>query len=396
MNKTLYNTAMEKIIMSDECEARIMEAVNNAEQVTVKRHKKIRFAPVLAAAAVLTTCTVGVAAESGGFEWIRGFFTKNNFEMTNDVTDIIADINNFTCESDMGIELSPVGMIGDETTLYCMFNVESFPEDIDHERLHLNRFYTGSVPSFDELLSRNSSSGEKYTREDTVNSVVAEDESDTEMVVEDVHTEYVEEDNATENALTAESVLSEEEYENGMSCGWQADYDEENNIVIFKMETSYKGFNDGDNVTLELCIAPEKGSFFSGDPNNDMCAKLNFDIKFGDMKTLEVNYDEYNAVEVYNTKFFIENMKITPLKVNIVGTELYHDSMTMNNDLTFIMKDKSIVTASHNGFSSSTSIKKPHNKVVSSDWTFGSPVNPENITAVYLDELCLYSVESAE
>lgn len=350
MNKTLYNTAMEKITMSNECEERILDAINDTQQIAVKKRKKIRFAPVMAAAAILVTGTISVAAENGGFDWIRGFFTRDDFEMTNDVTDIVADISNFTCESDMGIELSPIGMIGDETTLYCMFNVDSFPEDIKRESLQLNRFYTDTVPSIHEIAEHNPK---------------------------------------------AESLLTEEDFLDGFSCGFSTEHDEENNIAIFKMETSYNAFNDGDNVTLELGIVPEIGGFYCGDPEADICATLNFDIKFGNIRTLEVNYDEYKAVEVYNTKFFIENMKITPLKVTTIGTEIVHYSMTLNNDLTFIMKDKSIVTASHNGFNASASIKT-YSNIVASEWTFDSPINPDNIMAVYLDELCLYSTETTE
>lgn len=340
MNKILYNTAMDKITMSDQCENRILAAAENAV-AEKKRRKSFRLIPVIAAAAVLVTGTLGVAAENGGFDWIRSFFTKEDFVMSDDVTALIADIENFSCESPCGIELSPVGMIADERNLYCKLNADSLPEGVNPGDLQLGEIYTNSVPKMDELE------------------------------LEDL-----------ENVGSLSS--------NSLSSGWCV-HDDDDNSVIIEFGADYNAILDGDNVKIRLVVVPEH-KYREETPEPEIYADISFDIRFGDVKTLEINYDDYKAVEVSDTKFFIEKMLVNPMKIISYGTKLFYNGMVLgSDDLKVIMKDDTVITAKCGGKSISCD---PDNMVntqqVICDWKFESPVNPDNIAAIYLRDLCLY------
>lgn len=332
MNKILYNTAMDKITMSDECEKRIFAAAENAV-AEKKRRKSFRLIPVIAAAAVLVMSTVGVTAENGGFDWIRGFFTKEDFVMSSDVTALIADIENFSCESPCGIELSPVGMIADETTLYCMLNVDSLPDGMKCEDIRLSNYYTDTIPSENNI------------------------------------------------ALGVEAGLRT----NGYS----------ENTIELTLSTSYKAFHNGDKVSFRLVSDPDCEFDVSDDYESENYTDINFTINFGNVKSLEVNYEKYKAVEVANTKFFIETMLVTPLKISTNGSKLFYDGIVLgSSDLKVIMKDDTVITAVLTG---RTMTCDPANKVntqqVVCDWKFESPINPDNIAAIYIRDLCLYKCD---
>lgn len=342
MNKILYNTAMDKITMSDECEKRILAAAENAV-AEKKRHKSFRFIPVIAAAAVLVTGTVGVAAENGGFDWIRGFFTKEDFDMSDDVTGLVANVENFRCESPFGIELSPVGMIADERTLYCKLNVDSLPEGVNPEDLQLGEIYTDSIPKIDEIESGD-----------------------------------------LENVGSISSDL--------FSSNWSTVY--EDNAVIIEYNTDYNAILDGDNVKIRLTVIPEH-KYGEETTEPEIYADISFDIRFGDVKTLEINYDDYKAVEVSDTKFFIEKMVVNSMKISSYGTKLFYDGIVLgSNDLKLIMKDDTVITAKNVGHTMSCD---PDNMVNTQQvicyWSFESPVNPDNIAAIYIKDLCLYKCD---
>lgn len=339
MNKILYNTAMDKITMSDECEKKIIDAVENAAYEK-KRRKSFRFIPVIAAAAVLVTGTIGVAAENGGFDWIRGFFSKDDFVMSDDVTELIANIDNFSCESPCGIELSPVGMIADEHTLYCKLNADSLPEGINADDLCLSNIYTNNVPSIDKIIEQGDT--EKY-------------------------------------GFQSDSLIS---------AGWSML--SEDNAIILKFTADYNAINDGDNVNMRLAFNPARKND-KEISETDIYADISFKIKFGDVKTLEITFEKYKANDTPEKKFFIDKMLVNPLRISTYGPRLFYNGIVLNNDLKVLMKDDTVVTAVHqgNGMSYDPDNVADTQEVIS-EWAFESPVNPDNIASIYIKDLCLY------
>lgn len=351
MNKTLYKSAMDKIVMSDECEMKILEA---AERVPskVKNHKKrFRFITVLAAAAVVVTGTIGAAAENGGFEWIKGFFRNESFEVSDDIASIAADMENFECESPCGIEVSPIGTIAEDTAIYCMLHIDSLPDGYTVNDIKLNGFST------DKLL--------------------ADEHSNLPIGVE--------------SGMTNEFGSSTTSLEHS---------EEDKNTLILTFVTSDKAFHDGDKVMIRLSAEQDEFGFDSFDKNHGKYADVSFNVQFGDVSVLEKNYDEYKAIEVDTKKFFIEKMLVSPLKVTIIGAEQYFDDRQNDNSLKIVMKDGSSVMASFSGFSScafdsytitSYDLKNKLGKTMfNGDWRFEKPIDPDNISAVYLRDICLY------
>lgn len=137
MNKNLYSSAMDKVTMSDECLGEILDNIDEVQTETItKKSKKVRYIHVIAAVAVFVFGSITVAAESGGFEWVKNFF-KGEAEMTENVYDMVSYMANFKCESDYGLKLSPVGSISDPKNLYFILHVDEAPSDIDFDNVSL-------------------------------------------------------------------------------------------------------------------------------------------------------------------------------------------------------------------------------------------------------------------
>lgn len=336
MNKTLYDTAMNKVTMSHECEERILEMTENiTPDTSVKTKRHFRFIPVLAASAVLVTGTITAAAEGGAFDWIKGIFTEKEFEITNDVTELIADMDNFTCTSNCGIEISPVGMIADESALYCMFNVESTPEEIDWRCLDINEFYTDKLPDNGFGLPNHIAVGTKK-----------------------------------------DEYGYAESFEGGKT-------------IILTFSASEKKFSEGDKVNIRLGEARKYSEHDYGWSDNilgqdiENYADLSFDINFGNVNSIEKEYEGYQMVHIWNNKLFIKKLLITPLNISLTGQNIYCDSINKDSDIKIIMKDDSVIENGWSGMNSS-------DRDTVCQWTLDSPINVENISAVYAGGYCLY------
>lgn len=355
MNQKLYNTAMDRLHMSGECEERILETTENITQSVSKRNKKkFRILPVLAAAAVLVTGTLTVAAESGAFDWIRGFFKDEKFEITDDIAGLVADMENFVCESPSGIEVSPIGTIAEECTIYCMLRVDSLPKGLSVEDLRLNGFST------DKLL--------------------AEQNIGFPLGVEI---------GASTSFGTSTTSLERNE--------------KDENTLMLTFRTSYKAFNDGDKVMIRLSTERDECNFNEFEKNAGNYADITFNVRFGDVGFLEKNYDEYQAIEVSTDKFFIKKLTVSPMRIAIVGLNLYNDKMEKNNSIKIVLKDGSVVRAYFTGsgnmpadirtitsydLSSATGAR-----LFVGEWEIEKPINPDNISTIYIRDICLYDSE---
>ena len=161
MNKNLYMETMNKISMNENCTERIIkEAESSVNTSQYKPKRKIRFIPVMAAAAAALTCGTWAAAESGGFEWIRTFFseTSTDMEITDVETSLIGEMENFSYESSSSdISFTPIGMIADKLNIYCIVK----PEGIDAEQIQFIALnsdgidyesgYSGNLDAYEDI-----------------------------------------------------------------------------------------------------------------------------------------------------------------------------------------------------------------------------------------------------
>lgn len=332
MNKNLYNTAMNKLTMSQECEQRIKDIVSQKPQIEVttsKKKRSFKLAPMIAAAAVLVMSTVTVAA-AGGYDWIKGFFSKEDIVITDEIAGFTTEISNFTCESDV-LKLSPVGMIADEKTLYAMFHIDSIDEDMDVNKVFINNIHSDTYPDFTAVKM-----------------------GDSAKVVGNVY-----------------------QYGTYLNC-------DTNNISI-KLSSVLECFKSGDTITSTFAYCS------NNDETIEDIATINFDVTLGNLPNLTVEYDEYVVVHTDKTKFYIESMTINPAEIHTIGHAIFNTEMNKENDITLIMKNGKTVNATYTGGGGSL---EGHGYMTAlTDWSIDEPINPDNIASVYLGDLCLYTAE---
>lgn len=134
MNKTLYNTAMDKVTMSDECLGEILDSIDEVQTIPeMKKKKKVRYIQVLTAAVVFIFGSITVAAETGGLEWINRLFKDEEVMLS--FYDMAAEIEDFKCESNYNIKLSPVGILCDEQDFFAIFHIDNLPDNLKGEFL---------------------------------------------------------------------------------------------------------------------------------------------------------------------------------------------------------------------------------------------------------------------
>lgn len=132
MNKNLYNTAMDKIEMSDECLGEILDSLDEVQTDNmVKKPKKIRYLHLITAIAVLVFSSVTVAAETGGLDWIKQFFKNEETEVLETVYSMVSEVEDFEYESDYGMHFTPIGAISDSKEVYFVLSVDNVPNDFD-------------------------------------------------------------------------------------------------------------------------------------------------------------------------------------------------------------------------------------------------------------------------
>ncbi len=316
MNMNDYRQMLDKVTPRDGLKDEIISQCAEKPRITHSFSKR-KLAPIFAAAAVLATGTVGVAAATNA-DWFGKLFEKENVVVTEESGKIIAGVENFTCESDKGISVTPVGVIADERTLYCVLSFDNLPSDISVDDMQIKDFYTNTIPS-------------------------------------------------------AKDMLPEEQPAN--VYGYNTDYGFEQNNMICQLTADYKAFNNGDTVTLKL------GRYIEDIPDEEIDVTVSFDVAFGDMRTIEVNYDETEIT----SNFVPKTMQISPINIMIKGEILFSSYMPLEN-IEITMSDNSVITACYSGGSGDDNEDK-------AIWKLEEPINPDNITSVYLGDLCLYTAQ---
>lgn len=327
MNMNDYRQALDKINPRDELKTEIISQCAEKPRITHSFSKR-KLAPILAAAVI--GCTgLTVAATAGGTDWIKGFFSKEDIVITEDIAGFTTEISNFTYESN-DIKLSPVGMIADEKTLYAMFHVDSMPEDMIIDNLCLKKAYSENYPDF---------------------------------------------------SLDNIPDIGDNVYQAGSKI-----IEKENNIVVM-LNSTEKCFKNGDTLTAELGYASESG--FDVDADSQAVSKISFNITLGGIPKLDVNYDENFIAPIADVQCALESMTINPLIVQTKGLAVGNIEISgnpfQNSNLTINMKDGKAVNATISGYGGAKSLH--------TDWFIDEPINPENIASVYIGELCLYTAQ---
>lgn len=146
MNMNDYKQALDKISPKDELKNEIISKCGEKPRITRSFNKR-KLAPILAAAVIGCTGITAAATAAGGADWFGKLFEKENVVVTEESSKLIAGVENFTCQSDKGISVTPVGVVADERTLYCVLSFDNLPNDINFKDMQVVEFYTqGSQP----------------------------------------------------------------------------------------------------------------------------------------------------------------------------------------------------------------------------------------------------------
>lgn len=343
MNKNLYMETMNKISMNENCTERIIkEAESSVNTSQYKPKRKIRFIPVMAAAAAALTCGTWAAAESGGFEWIRTFFseTSTDMEITDVETSLIGEMENFSYESSSSdISFTPVGMIADKLNIYCIVK----PEGIDAEQIQFIALNSDGI----DYESGYSGNLDAYEDENTGNLIIKynlceqyfSENNNVDIYLSNYNSNNISEDEKARQTFI--DINSGKKYIDLQSHEWENDFD------IFR---------------------------------------ISFTLNFGNINTLHVGYNNYPKEVNYQ----ITDLIITPLSAII---ESSGETVINDNELKLIMTDESIIYVNplfNGGYFTYEDGKSPYHHA---QWIFDEPIDPDNISQVYINDNLIYEKE---
>ncbi len=360
MKKEIYNQAMTKLKMSDECLGEILDNIDEipaAPQEKKVRH--IKLVPLLTAAALFVCGGITVAAETGAFDWVKSFF--NNEEIPAFYLENSGKMNNFKCESDFGLELSPVSVLGEGKDICCVFEIEKVPEDMKFEQLNIN-------------IS-----------------------SDTFNRYWDTHKDI--------DGLSAGvcSVPLNDENENliGILARSDADMFATGTEITFDV---YPSFED----SLDRVEFKEKYGF----DENESCniAKLSFTLETKKSKEKIIDYSTYMCSDIpeRNYDFMFDEISITPLAINTIGSGFFYgDEMLGSSNMTIVFDDGSKLELDRNSYgaaynnyglpweSYNTTIADRalmySDAIYTSSWVFDKPIDPDTVTEIWFGEMRIYT-----
>ncbi|MBQ8435481.1 MAG: hypothetical protein IJX24_05675 [Oscillospiraceae bacterium] len=362
MKKEIYCQAMKNIKMSDECLGEILDNIDEMpEEATGKKVHHIKLVPLLAAAAVLVFGSVGVAAEAGVFDWMKNFF--HDEEIPAFYIENAGKMNNFVCESEFGIEISPVGTIGEGKEICCVFEIEKLPEDMKFESLHIG--------IADETFNR------YHEAHPDINGVYG-------------GASYVHLNDENENLI-------------GILARSDADMFATGTEITFDVWPTFEN-------SLERVAFKEKYGF----EEDEMCdiAKLSFTLETKKTKEKVIDYSTYTCSDIpeRDYDFLFDKIYITPLTINSTGSRsFYADEMLSSSDLIVVFEDGTELNLGINdtqGVSYSGQVhawptdnnttieeraKTYGEPNVTTSWKFDKPIDPDTITEIYLGDMRIYN-----
>ncbi len=365
MKKEVYNQAMRKLKMSDDCLGAILDSIDEiAVQPQEKKVRHIKLVPLLTAAAVFVFGGITVAAETGAFDWVKSFFHEE--EIPAFYLENTGKMNNFKCESDFGIELSPVGVLGEGKDICCVFEVENLPEDIDIDMKDLGI---------------------------TLSSEVFENYHDTHPEVNGLGggASFIELNDENENLIGIIARSDAEMFATGTEISFDI----------------YPIFND----SLRNIEFREKYGFDENEMMN--VAEISFTLESKKSKEKVIDYSTYMCSDIpeRNYGFLFDEISISPLTINATGSRtFYGDEMLNTSDMILVFDDGSKLNlnncsgwgASYNGDycgmsweSNNTTLEERAmmygDQQIMTSWFFDKPINPDTVTEIWLGKMRIYN-----
>ena len=330
MNKNLYNTAMNKVTMSDECLGEILDNLDDIPEESIKP-KKVRYIHVLTAAIVFIFSTLTVAAAVGGTEWIKSFFKEE--EIIPSVYDMVAEFEDFKCESNFNIKISPVGLLCGEQDFYAILHIDELPDNMKGE------FINYCVES--EIGKNLGGFGYSYSHD-------FDSEKD-------------------------ELILK-------LTCPQRVFKDGE----TVTLNLWYHEYNENSVIHEEILTL-------------DNIAKLSFTLRLGEFDSLNINYREYmpDFIPECDYDFLFDEINITPFSIAAQGRLAFYADALINDPFKLILIDGTEVKCEDDGFSSysgSDTLDEPslYSNVYDKTAIFEKPIDPDCISEIYLGDMLIY------
>lgn len=190
-----------------------------------------------------------------------------NEEIIPDIYDMVVDIENFECESNFDIKISPVGIICDEQDLYAILHFDELPENLKGEFIdsHIGNV-TAISPNLDSL---------------------------------------------------------------SFSC--KTDFDYEKNDIILKLNCTQRLFKDGEEIEMIFDYNEyEDVNGYKEILNLPNIAKISFNISLGEYDSININYKENKPEYIQESEegFVVDEINVTPLSMLITKEAPYSVNLT--------------------------------------------------------------------
>ena len=339
MKKEILNSAWEHIEVSDECIGDLLDRIEEVPVITKKPRRKVSYLAVLTAAAVFMCGGITVAAQAGAFDWIKGFrFIEDSAVIEEEnVSEIIGTMEDFKCESNVGAEFSPVGVLFDGNELYCMLKIDKLPDDIDRDKIDETMFFDhDQIKINGEYLSDIMKNG--HCIYGSVSNCASADDSD--------------------------------------NLAFQIGIGTDIGKGIIK---------DGDRISVMLAEASDYMELTD-------IANISFTLRQGNVKALDIDYSEYTCDEIpeSDSDFMFNTVRITPLAIITDGDKESYENANIRDDMKVVFDDGTEVIAENNGFGGGGIEDENHKYGVIGERYFKEPIDPDKVAKVYLGDMCIF------
>ncbi|MBQ3566949.1 MAG: DUF4179 domain-containing protein, partial [Oscillospiraceae bacterium] len=313
--------------------------------------------------------TVGVSAAMN-YEWIKSFF-EDDFAISEDIESLVAETSNYECYSNCGIKMSLDGVIADEQSIYCQFNIDEMPAGYDIENLYLWELASESYDVFGEDNNKSASFYGSVNDEGKYVVMYSVDTID----------------------FTSDDKIAIHLY----------NHDDFFELTNGKDETNTLYDQGCENYPYDLMTVENLETY---NYNMDYVL-IKFDLHFDDVPVLEISSDQ---MKIQNDMF--NKIKITPFKMLTTNYTEYH----IADDVEIVMDNGEKIVSGYTSFASfdyvtdeevenlpvdTDGFHVEQNQWISEDvdfkfkgtqvWEFKEPINPKNVAEIYIGDKCIYT-----